>query len=200
MPRISFIVGSFNRPGRMRTCLASLIDQTFTDIDITVTDNSDDPMCRAKIELLCQVDPRIRYVWTKEQAFDPRIGISSLYDAAEIGVQMTTGEFVGFPNCDSYFAPWFAERMLQAADGMNLEFVYCDFVQGRPDIPHHYFFARPEACLIDKTCYLIKREWFPIPWPGKIEQYGVADGILVNELVAKGIRHGRLEQTLVVHN
>lgn len=201
-PAVSAIVGSYNRPGRMRTFLACLVDQVFTDWEAVVTDNSDDADCRRKIEELCAIDPRIRYEWTHDQALTnfPRVSIPSLYDAAEIGVGMTTGRYIWVPNDDTYACPWFLSRMLEFGEPQGLEFIYCDFVQGRPDVPHHYFFSRPEGCIIDKTVYLIKREWFPIPWPGKIELYGVADGVLVNELVAKGIKHGRLAQVLVVHN
>ena len=201
-PMLSWIIGSFNRPNSMRTCLSSIIDQTCTDWEAIVTDNSDDPMCRAKIELLCRMDPRIRYEWTHDNALTnfPRVGIPSLYDAAEIGIKMTTATWLVFPNCDSYYTPHFADRMLSFAKEKNLDMVFCDFVQGRPDMPYFYFFTRAEACQIDKTCYMIKREWFPEQWPGKIEQYGVADGLLVNELVNKGIKNERFPQTLVVHN
>ena len=202
MPRVSFIVGCYERPGRLRTCLASLIDQTFQDFEIVVTDNSVDPVAIEKIKDLCTVDPRIRYEWTHDKALKnfPRVGIPSLYDAAEEGIAITTGEWLVMPNCDSYYPPVSIERMLQYADAHNLEFVFCDFVQGRPDMNYHYFFARPEGCLIDKTCFMVKREWFPAEWPSKVELYGVADGVLVNELVAKGIRHGRLAEVLCVHN
>ena len=201
-PLFSVIVGSYNRPGRMRTFLACLVDQTRQEWEAVITDNSDDPECRRKIEELCKIDPRIRYEWTHDRAFTnyPRVGIPSLYDAAEIGVGMTTGNWIWLPNEDTYACPWFLERMFEKADELQLEFIYSDFVQGRPDVPHHFFNSSPVACSIDKTCYMIKREWFPIPWPGAVEQYGVADGILVNELVAKGIKHGKLNQCLVVHN
>lgn len=202
MARLSFIVGCYERPGRLRTCLASLIDQTFYDIEIIVTDNSINPESIDKIKELCQVDPRIRYEWTHPHSFTnfPRVGIPSLYDAAEIGVKMSTGDWLGFPNCDSYMAPWYVERMLAHAEANNLEFVYSDLVLGRPDIAHHTLNCQPHACALDKTNFLMKREWFPAEWPGKVEVYGMADGVLINELVAKGIRHGKLAQVLVVHN
>jgi len=201
-PLLSWIIGSFNRPNSMRTCLSSIIDQTFTDWEAIVTDNSDDPMCRAKIELLCRMDPRIRYEWTHDNALTnfPRVGIPSLYDAAEIGVKMTTGKYLMFPNCDSIYAKYFAERVIPFAEEGNFELVICNFIQGRPDMPYFYFDAYPEACRCDKTAYLIRRERFPEQWPGKIDMYGVADGLLVNDLVAKGIRHGKFDQLMIVHN
>ena len=201
-PVLAFVVGSYNRPSRMRTCLASLIDQSMPEIEIVVTDNSDDLDCRKKIEELCKVDPRIRYEWTHDRSLTnfPDVSIPSLYDAAEIGIKMTTASWLNFPNCDSYFVPWFVERMLKSAEENNAEFVYCDFVQGRPDMRHHFFDSYPCGGRIDKTNFIMKREWFPDEWPGKIHVYGMADGVLVNELVAKGIKICKLPELLVVHN
>jgi glycosyltransferase involved in cell wall biosynthesis len=200
MPKLSFIIGAFNRPGRLRTCLASLVDQTFTDWEAVVVDNSDQPEAIELQREYAKVDPRIRFEHIGERAFDPRIGIRSLYTATEIGVEMTTGEWLCYPNDDSYYCPWFAERMLAHAEANNLEFVYSNIIIGRPDIAHYTLDCQPWACAIDKTCYMFKREWFQ-PFPDQfIGQYGVSDGLLVNALTARGIRHGKLPQVLVVHN
>ncbi len=201
-PVVSVVVGSFNRPGRMRTFLACLVDQEFVDWEAVVTDNSTDNDCRNEIEALCKIDPRIRYSWTHDRALTnfPRVGIPSLYDAAEIGIGMTTGRWIWTPNDDTYACPWFLKRMVGYAEGNSLEFVYCDFVQGRQDMHHHFFSSSPAGGLIDKTNFLVKREWFPEEWPGKIDIYGMADGVLVNTLVGNGIRHGKLPELLIVHN
>ncbi len=201
--KISWIIGSFNRPNRMRTCLASIVDQDFSgEWEAVVTDNSDDPECRRKIEELCQIDPRVRYEWTHDRALThfPRVDRPSLYDAAEIGVKMTTGEFLIFPNCDSYYPSVFLERMLKKAEADNLDLTYCNVVLGTPHGPYYALDCQPWACSIDKTCYMIRREWFPEEWPGKVEEYGVSDGLLVNYLVERGIRHGKVNEILCVHN
>ena len=198
--KLSFIVCAFERPSRLRTCLASIADQTFTDWEAIVVDNSFDLQAAAKHREYAAMDPRIRYEYVGDRAFDARIGIRSLYQASEIGVGMTTGEWLCFPNDDSYYAPWFAERLLNFAEPNELQFVYCDLVHGRPDIAHYALNCQPHACAIDKTNFLVRREWFPAEWPGKIDVYGMADGVLVNELVARGIRHGKVGQLLVVHN
>ena len=200
MPKLSWIIGAFNRPGRLRTCLASIADQTLTDWEAIVVDNSDNGDAILDQKHLCKIDTRIRYEHIGDRSFDARIGIRSLYTATEIGVIMTTGEWLCYPNDDSYYAPWFAERMLKLAEDHNLEFVYCDLVHGRPDIAHYALNCQPHACAIDKTNFIYKRSWYQ-PFPHQFDgQYGVADGLLVNDLVARGIRHGKLPQLLVVHN
>lgn len=200
MPEISYIIGAFNRPGRLRTFLACLVDQTHTSWEAVVTDNSDDPEAILLHEEYCKIDPRIRYEHTGERAWDAGLGIRSLYTAAEIGISMTTAPYLNFPNDDDYFCPWFAERLMNKLHSDNLEFVYCDIVIGRPDIAHYALNVTPVGCSIDKCCFIFKREWMPPEWPGKRVSYGVADGDLVNHLVNSGIRHGKLPQLLCVHN
>ena len=200
MPRVSALVGAFNRPGRLRTFLACLADQTCDSWECIVTDNSDDPAAAKQQENLCKIDSRVRYEYTGERAWDVGLGIRSLYTAAEIGIAMTVGEYLWLPNDDDYFAPWFLERLLAKADEDNLEFVYCDIVIGRHDIAHYALNCAPVGCGIDKCCFIFKRSWMPAEWPGKRTSYGVADGDLVNYLVAKGIRHGKVPQLLAYHN
>jgi glycosyltransferase involved in cell wall biosynthesis len=185
----------------MRTCLASIIDQEpYGEWEAIICDNSDRPDCIEKIQELAKVDSRIRYEHTGERAFDLRIGIRSLYTASEIGFKMSTGDWIVWPNCDSYYIPWFAQRMLKKAEEDDLQFVYSDLVHGRPDIMHYALNCQPWACACDKTNFIFKREWMPEEWPGKVTNYGMADGDLINLLVAKGIRHGKVSQLLVVHN
>jgi glycosyltransferase involved in cell wall biosynthesis len=199
--KLSWIIGSFNRPGRMRTCLASIVDQEpFGDWEAIIVDNSTDLDAAKQIEEECSFDPRIRYEHVGERCFDPQIGIRSLYTASELGARMSQGEWICFPNDDSYYAPWFAQRLLAEADSKSLEFVYCDFINGRHDIMHYPLSTAPVSCSIDKTCFMFKREWMPESWPGKITRYGIADGDLVEYLVLKGIRYGKVPQFLVTHN
>jgi len=199
--KLSWVMGSFNRPGRMRTCLASILDQEpYGDFEIIVTDNSDNPVAIEQIKELCKMDPRIHYEFTGERAWNPDINIRSLYTAAEIGVSVSTGEFLTFPNEDDYFAPWFAQRLLLRAQELNADFVYCNFINGRHDIPHYPLNTAPVSCSIDKACFVVKREWFPAEWPGKCTRYGVADGDLVVDIINRGARHGKVDHYLMMHN
>jgi glycosyltransferase involved in cell wall biosynthesis len=207
-PRVAFIVGSFNRPRRLRTCLASLLDQSLEEFEIVVTDNSDDPVCRREIEKLCQWDQRIRYEWTRDRCLTnfPRVvGASSvpqtsLYDAAEIGVGMTMAPWLVFPNCDSYYTSGFAEHVVRLAEQFNLQLVICNFVLGRDDTSYIPREAAPKIGSCDKTACLFRREIFPAQWPGKIGRYAEADGVLVEELVESGVRWGRFNPWMVCHN
>jgi hypothetical protein len=147
-------------------------------------------------------DPRVTYVNVSKDTFIGDVNTSghrySIYKATELGVAATDGEWLGFPNCDSYYCPWYLERMLAEATAQSWELVYCDLVAGTAN-GHWPMQTRPVRCCVDKTCFLVKREWFK-GFDHTPEAYPMADGLLLEDLVTRGIRHGRLGQTLVVHN
>lgn len=204
MKLISFVVVACNNPRSLRTCLSSLVDQTVPPefIEIIVVDNTTNQDVAAENRVMCQMDPRIRYENTAHRTYIDKPGIRHsrcLYTATEIGIGMASGQYVTMPNQDSYYAPVFAERMLAAAKENDWELVYSDLVLGGPG--HGYFMlnAAPHNCACDKTCLMFKREWFQ-GFPHKRENYELADGLFVESLVARGIKHGRMAQPLLMHN
>jgi GT2 family glycosyltransferase len=197
IPKVSFVVSAFNRPVELKLCLLSLALQTDPNWEIIVVDNSDDDHKATRNSLT--YSGINRYIRTTN---DTRISGAphehSLYRATEMGVAAAKGKWLCFPNDDSYYCPWFLERMLGAAKANSWELVYCDLVAGGPK-EHHWMRTEPRRCQIDKTCFLVKRGWFR-GFDHRPEVYAQADGLLIEDLVARGIRHGRVGQCLVVHN
>jgi hypothetical protein len=148
------------------------------------------------------MDDRIHYVNVSDRTVIDKPGIRHkycLYTATEIGAEMAAGEWICFPNQDSYYAPVFAQRMLALAAEEYVEFIHCDIVLGGPGHGYFTLHTAPRNCAIDKTCFMLRREWFQ-GFPDKHSNYELADGFFVESLVNRGIKHRRLEQVLVVHN
>lgn len=199
---ISFIVTAYNRPLALRTCLSSLCQQTNDQWEVAVMDNSVPGSDLDEHARLCEMDRRIRYHYVRpltEIGSNKSGHTHSLYKATEIGVERTSGWWLCFPSDDSYYCPWFAERMLHAATKAAWDLVYCDIVMGGSK-EHHVLEASPRACCIDKTSFLLRRSWFQGFSQGHGESYPQADGLMIEELVRRGIRHGRVPEVLVVHN
>ena len=197
---ISFIITAYNRPSSLRTCLSSLIDQTYPAWDAVVVDNSDSTTYTSLHQDLCDMDKRIHYKYVRSQtAIAGAMHTHSLYKATDIGIGHTTGEWLAFPNDDSYYCPWYAERMLKAAEHQAWDLVYCDIVGGTPAGGHFWLRAEPKLCSIDKTNFMLRREWYT-GFPAGPQDYPHADGLMIESLVARGIRHGRVPQILAVHN
>ena len=197
MPRVSAVVGAFNRPGRLRTFSRVLVDQTFTDWEAVVVDNSDQPEAIAASREMCKIDPRIRYeemgiaaVHLSRHSLALRcFGVDrDDHGRMDLGAErrhlclpLVLAEMDGNRGCDTGGV---CLLRLRHREGQT-------FPTSRL---RHY----AEACQIDKTCYIIRRDKFPIPWPGKIGSRRSC-GILVNELVAKGIKLAKLQQIMCIN-
>ena len=202
MSLITFVTVAHGMPDSLRTCLSSLIEQTERDIDVIVVDNTQIMEVAVRNKELCLMDQRIRYEWVAD-----RTNISyqnfrhkhCLYTATEIGVSLATGDWLCFPNQDSYYVPVFADRILSIATRDSLEFVYCNLVLGTPYQHYRPLDCQPCCRAIDKTNFIMKREWFT-GFQHKWAHYDIADGLMVDDLVARGIQHGKINEYLVVHN
>lgn len=195
-PRISFIVSAYDRPDALKLCLLSLILQTEHNWEAIVTDNNPVALHSAfTLQVVQELDDsRIRYLHTGHSA-------PECYRAAEIAAEVAHGDFLCFPSDDSYYAPYFAERLLALADQNSFELVFSDLVIIGPDnaivLP-----CAAACCHIDKTNFLLKRSRFT-EFPGKsLEQGGrsCSDGLLIDEVVRQGIMLGKVAQPLVIHN
>ena len=201
-PRISFIVGAFENPPALRTCLSSLLEQTEKDFEIIVVDNSINSDAAESTQSVCWMSERIRYEWTSDRTAVVPPGCRHtrcLYTATEIGVELATGGYLAFPNQDSYYAPVFAERMLRAADATGCDLVYCDFVFENLAGKFIAVESTPVTGRIDKTSFLLRREKFR-GFPDKTADYEKADGWMIERLVAGGIVRKRVPEVLCWHN
>ena len=195
--KVAFIITHYDRKLALRNCLLSLKLQTFADWKGIVVDNGH-PRQSPSTRYTAQQEG-FDYCYTRpETTITGAIHTHSLYKATEIGVKLTESEWLCFPNDDSYYCPWFLERMLRAAEANQWDLVYCDFVAGSA-LGHWTMQSSPRLCCIDKTCFILKREWFR-GFPATAENYPQADGLMIEDLVKRGIRHGRVPEVLCVHN
>jgi hypothetical protein len=204
MNNLSFIVVAHGKPNTLRTCLSALVDQTFSDIEIVVVDNTPDLTIAGFNRMVCAkfLDTRIRYEWTADRTAVDKPNVRHkhcLYTATEIGVEMATGEWLAFPSQDDYATPVFAQRMLAVADETGAEMVLCDVVLGGPG--HGYFTlgTAPRSCAVDKCSFILKHSWFD-GFSGKHTNYELEDGYFVERLVARGIKVEKCAQVLMCHN
>jgi GT2 family glycosyltransferase len=188
---ISFIVSCFDRPEMLLCCLASLNCQSHREIEVIVTDNSNDSVTQSYHKEYCG-QLGAKYLHT---------GLQGCYHSAEVGAQSAQGTFLAFPSDDSMYVPSFAKTMLDAAYERDLELVYCEMLYNPrwPGDKYGLLGVEPKLNRIDKTGFLIRHDKF-YGFPDKGVGYCAADGLLIERLVAEGIKHGRVDSCLAVHN
>lgn len=200
MPKISIIVSAYNRPGRLKTLLASLQDQTFVDFEVVITDNSKDgKIIQQHKDIVAGFDPRFRYFNTANV-----IPVVECYWSAEYAIMnLTSGEWIMTPCDDCYYVPTFLTKMLTAASKNNWDLVLCDLIWDcNGHSPYSVMTTRPEICCCGKTSYILKRSRMIIPWPGKPSRVvcSTADGQLIKAVVQGGAPWGKVEEILLVQN
>lgn len=197
-PVLSFIVTAWGqrRPLMLPVLLASLQAQSFGAWESLVLDSEESS---GHAHLRAFQDKRFYY-------FPKPLGRAhercEMYHVTEWGIKQADGEWVCFPNDDSYYCPWFAERMLAAAERDKLDLALCDMVLGSP-ASHGVINSQPLIGAVDKCNFIVRRSIAQsLPFPGKDNPslWQVADGAFVEAVARSGARWGKVEQVLCVHN
>jgi hypothetical protein len=206
MPAVTYIVSAFDRPRFLRGCLASLQVQTDPDFEVMVACNSPDPgMQLVQRDIVEPFDHRFRFCDTDVMNAGPEGSPAwDCYWSAEWVVgNRAKGEYICLPSDDSYYVPIFQEAMLAKARAENLGLVYCDMLYDRRMCGKYGVLeVHPIVDFIDKTGFLVRRDaWIGFPAKNTIELGpSKCDGEMIEELVRRGVRHGKVEEVLVVHN
>lgn len=149
---ISIIVPIYNVQDYLRTCLESILSQTYTNIEIIlVNDGSEDSseeICRE----YAKKDERVR-LYSQENR-----GLSV---ARNIGVSFSKGELIVFVDSDDYVAPKMIEKLYAAMKKADADLAMCGFKRvdqygrdcGLSFLPEDKIIGGKEAikCLFDEN-------------------------------------------------
>jgi len=106
MPEISVIIPMYKTPKLLlRKCLDSLIGQTFTDFEVLVIDDGNEPGYEYIQEEYEKKDSRITFIRQENG------GVSS---ARNRGIQQAKGKYISFVDSDDYADPSFLAEMHEA--------------------------------------------------------------------------------------
>jgi len=131
-PAVSVIVPTYNRAALMRRAVASVLGQTFSDLELIVVDDAsgDDT---ARLPDIVR-DPRLRYLRQTQRG-----GASAARNA---GIAAARGAFVAFLDSDDVWLPDKLERQvpLLAAAPAGVALVYGGLLRLEPDRAPQYLF------------------------------------------------------------
>lgn len=104
-PLVSILIPTHNRPDYCELAVESALAQTYTNLEIVISDNSDDDLTRDRLAPLIAKDPRIRYLRV------PGCGALENFMSCYHG---SHGEFVNYLMDDDLFHPEKIARMMEA--------------------------------------------------------------------------------------
>lgn len=112
-PLISVIVPVYKVEPYLDKCISSIVNQTYTNLEIILVDDGSSDNCPAMCDAWAEKDSRMRVI------HKPNGGLS---DARNAGITVATGELMAFVDSDDWIAPDMYEYLYQrlAQDGSDI--------------------------------------------------------------------------------
>lgn len=176
-PTFTAVVVAHGDVEQTEKCIKMLKEQTYKDTEILVfySDMKPDPQY-PDVNYLIQPN---RNDWGQEKASH--------------GLNAARGDYVGFFNIDDEYESSYIEKMIKKAKSENLDLVYCDFTSKEGST----IFGQPKLNIGTRGMFIVRTE-FGRSVGYNHRDYG-ADGKFLEELVAAGAKHARLEDVLYRH-
>lgn len=117
---VSIIVPIYNVEIYLDNCVQSLLDQTYTNIEIVLVDDGSQDGCGTKCDIWKQRDSRIKVIHKNN---------TGLGMARNSGIDVATGKYVVFIDSDDWADKNMIKRLLNTAIEYGADTVLCNFIR-----------------------------------------------------------------------
>jgi len=93
--KVSIITATYNSEKTLSSCMDSVLSQNYSDIEYIIIDGASNDGTLALIESYAIKNPNIVYYSDKDRG---------IYDALNKGIELSTGDIIGFVHSDDYLA------------------------------------------------------------------------------------------------
>lgn len=124
MVRLSIIVPVYNVEKQLRKCVDSILAQTFTDFELILVDDGSPDNSGNICDNYALVDNRVKVIHKEN---------GGLSDARNAGLDIASGEYIGFVDSDDYISPYMYEEMYNAICFDGTDMSICDLLRVYPD-------------------------------------------------------------------
>ena len=145
MEKISVIVPVYNLQNELRSCVESIMAQTYSNLEIILVDDGSADNSRNVISELASEDPRIIPV------FKCNGGVTS---ARLEGVKIASGDYIGFVDGDDYIEKDMYERLVENARRFDADISHCGYQTRMPDGGRKYYYNSGQREEMDHTTAL----------------------------------------------
>ncbi|MGN0172216.1 MAG: glycosyltransferase [Acutalibacteraceae bacterium] len=133
---ISVIVPVYNVEAYLDKCVASLVGQTYRELEILLVDDGSTDQSGALCDAWAAKDSRIRVI------HKPNGGLS---DARNAGVAAATGDYIGFVDSDDWVEPRMYELLMDALSKQQADIAECRWAHFSDEKPAQPYDDTPFA-------------------------------------------------------
>lgn len=119
-PLISVIVPIYKVEKYLCKCVDSIINQTYNNLEIILVDDGSPDNCPKICDEYAKKDCRIKVIHKEN---------GGLSDARNLGMRITTGEYISFIDSDDYISNDFIETLYTVVKAENSDIVECNIVR-----------------------------------------------------------------------
>lgn len=119
-PLISVIVPIYNVEKYLHTCINSILNQTYSNLEIILVDDGSPDSCPSICDEFALKDNRVKVIHKTNG------GLSSARNA---GLDIAKGDFIGFIDSDDFISPNFYQCLLNNAIMQNADISECTFIK-----------------------------------------------------------------------
>lgn len=117
MPKVSIIIPVYKTEKYIHRCVDSVLAQTLSDIEVILVDDGSPDKCPEICNAYKEKDSRIKVIHQKNS------GVSAARNA---GLDVASGEYITFVDCDDYIEPDMYASMISTAEKYGCDVVMCD--------------------------------------------------------------------------
>lgn len=117
---ISVIIPVYNAEKYLPTCLESVLNQTYSDLELILVNDGSKDGSGAVCDAFAARDPRVKVIHQKNG------GVSA---ARNSGLEFASGQYVAFIDADDDIKPGYLERLHEKIVGQEADIVCCDYVE-----------------------------------------------------------------------
>ncbi len=117
IPCISIIIPIYKVEQYLVQCLESVIKQTWKNLEIILVDDGSPDQCGTICDVYAQKDERVRVI------HKPNGGLS---DARNVGLDIATGDYIGFVDSDDYIDESMFEYLLSGIEKTDADISICN--------------------------------------------------------------------------
>lgn len=155
--KISVIVPVYKVEPYLDKCVSSIVNQTYTNLEIILVDDGSPDNCPAMCDAWAEKDSRIRVIHKTN---------GGLSDARNAGMTVATGELMAFVDSDDWIAPDMYEYLYQRLTEDNSDIAACGVQMVWEDKTPSRTLTREGSCVLNQEeamRAIIEESWLKQP-------------------------------------